>query len=103
MFYNDGTGTASKIDLGSSFPANRDATNALTTIYSITLYNAPASSNVIYKVVNNETGAIAQGVLTTDLPATTQGLAFFASRCMGTPVTNTGQFDLSKLGVYSLL
>jgi len=103
VFYNDATGTASKIDLGTGFPANRDATNAQTTFYSITLYNGFNSNNVIYIVKNNETGAIAQGVLTSDLPASTQGLAFFASRCMGAAVTNTGQYDLAKLGVYSLL
>lgn len=103
VIYNDATGTASKIDLGSAFPANRDATNAMTTMYSITLYNAPASSNVMYKVINNETGAIAQGVISSDLPASTQGLNLFASRAMGAAVTNTGQFDLSKLGCYSLL
>ena len=41
----------------------------------------------------------------TDLPATTQGLNFFSSRAMGGGggVTGSGQFELSKLGVYSLL
>lgn len=103
VFYNDATGTCSKIDLGVSFPANRTAGAALTTMYSIELYNECNASNVIYKVVNKETGASATGSLTTDLPATTQGLNFFASRCMGTGITNTGQFDLSRLGVFSLI
>ena len=103
VFYNDATGAASKIDLGVDFPANRTAGAALTTVYSVTLYNGFSSGNVIYHVKNNETGAIAQGLLTTDLPASTLGLNFFASRCMGAGITNTGQFDLSKLGVYSLL
>lgn len=103
IIYNDATGTASKIDLGAAFPANRTAGAAMTTMYSIMMYNAPGSTSVIYKVTNNETQAIAQGVLTTDLPATTQGLNIFASRAMGTATTNTGQFDLSKLGCYSLV
>ena len=103
VIYNDATGTCSKIDLGANFPANRTAGAAMTTMYSILLYNAPASTEVNYRVINNETGAIAEGTLTTDLPATTQGLNFFASRAMGTATTNSGQFDLSKLGVYSLL
>ena len=102
IFYNDGTGTASKIDLGANFPANRTAGSALTTVYSIELYNAPNTTSVLYRVTNKETGIVAQGTLSSDLPAITQGLNFFASRCMGAGVTNTGQFDLLILGVYSI-
>ena len=102
VFYNDATGTATKIDLGSLFPANRTAGSASTTIYSVILYNAPTSNNVSYRVTNKETGDYTEGTITTNMPANTQGLTFFASRCMGTPVTGTGQFDLYKLGVYSL-
>ena len=102
IFYNDGTGTASKIDLGVNFPANRTAGSALTTVYSVELYNAPGSSSVLYRVTNKETGVVSQGTLSSDLPATTQGLNFFASRTMGAGVTNTGQFDLLILGVYSI-
>lgn len=104
VFHNDATGTATKVDLGIDFPANRTAGAISTTVYSITLYNAPMSTDVLYRVVNNETGAIAEGTISTNLPLTSQGLNFFASRCMSTTsVTNTGQFDLSKLGCYSLL
>jgi hypothetical protein len=102
VFHNDGTGTATKIDLGANFPANRTAGSALTTIYSIELFNAPNSSSVLYRVVNKETGNSVQGTVSTNLPLATQGLNFFASRCMGAGVTNTGQFDLLILGVYSL-
>jgi hypothetical protein len=102
VFHNDGSGTCTKIDLGVDFPANRTSGAALTTTYSIELFNANASASVIYKVTNNETGVIAVGEITTNLPLDTQGLNFVASRCMGTAITNTGQFDLSQLGVYSL-
>jgi len=63
------------------------------------------SSEVQYKVVNKETGDVATGTITTDLPLNSQGLNFFASRCVSTmsSVTNSGQFDLMKLGVYSTL
>jgi hypothetical protein len=61
------------------------------------------STDVKYEVINKETGAIAQGTISTNLPLTSQGLNFFASRCMAvTSVTNTGQFELSKFGVYSI-
>ena len=102
VFHNDGTGTATKIDLGVNFPANRTAGAALTTVYSIELYNDSASTEVKYCVRNKETGSIAMGTIATNLPLHTQGLNFFASRCMGAGVTNTGQFDLLTLGVYSL-
>jgi hypothetical protein len=104
VFHNDATGTATKIDLGVNFPANRTVGAISTTVYSIELYNEPMSTNVKYKVTNNETGAIANGTISTNLPLTSQGLNFFASRCMSTTsVTSTGQFDLMKLGVYSQL
>jgi hypothetical protein len=105
IIHNDSGGTATKIDLGVNFPANRTAGSTSTTVYSLTLYNAPASNDVKYIVVNNETGAVVMGVITTNLPSPTQGLNFFASRAMGGGggVTNSGQFDLLKLGVNSLL
>jgi hypothetical protein len=102
VFHNDGTGTATKVDLGVDFPANRTAGTALTTVYSIELFNDSNSTDVRYLVKNKETGGIAMGTITTNLPLHTQGLNFFASRCMGAGVTNTGQFDLLTLGVYSL-
>jgi hypothetical protein len=102
VFHNDGTGTATKIDLGINFPANRTSGSSLTTVYSIELFNAPNSSEVLYLVTNKETGNSAQGTISSNLPLTTQGLNFFASRCMGAGVTNTGQFDLLILGAYSL-
>jgi hypothetical protein len=102
VFHNDATGTATKIDLGVNFPANRTAGAALTTIYSIELFNDSASTEVKYCVRNKETGDIAMGTIATNLPLHTQGLNFFASRCMGAGVTNTGQFDLLTLGTYSL-
>lgn len=104
VFHNDASGTATKIDLGVNFPANRTSGAVSTTVYSIELYNEPRSTDVKYKVINAETGAIANGTISTNLPLSTQGLNFFASRCMSTTsVTNTGQFDLMKLGVYSQL
>lgn len=102
IFHNDATGTATKVDLGINFPANRTAGSALTTVYSIELYNDSASTSVKYSIKNKETGAVAIGTISTNLPLHTQGLNFFASRCMGAGVTNTGQFDLLALGTYSL-
>jgi hypothetical protein len=104
VFHNDATGTATKVDLGVNFPANRTVGAISTTVYSIKLYNECMSTDVKYEVKNNETGSVASGTVSTNLPLTSQGLNFFASRCMSvTSVTSTGQFDLMKLGVYSQL
>jgi len=102
IFHNDGSGTATKVDLGGLFPANRTAGAAMTTTYTLELYNANSSTSVVYKVTNNESGDYTEGTLSTNLPLDTQGLNFCASRCMGVGITNTGQFDLSILGVYSI-
>lgn len=104
IMHNDGSGTATKIDLGANFPANRTSGAASTTIYSITLYNPPASSTVYYKVLNKETGNVAEGSLTTDLPSSTTGLNYFGARTMGSGggVTNSGKYDCYQLGVYSI-
>ena len=102
VFHNDGSGVCTKINLGANFPANRTAGAALTTVYSIEIYSETNASEVKYCVRNKETGDIAMGTITTNLPLSTQGLNFTASRCMGSGVTNTGQFDLLTLGVYSL-
>jgi hypothetical protein len=105
VIYNDGSGSASKLDLGPNFPANRTSGLSQTTIYSVQLYNYPGSSSVLYEVTNQETGSVVNGTLTTNLPSSNLLLNFFASRAMGSGggITNSGQFDLMKLGVYSLL
>ncbi len=102
VMHNDASGTATKIDLGSGFPANRTAGSEMTTMYSIEIYNQVGTTDVKYRVVNLESGDVAQGIITTNLPSTTQGLAIQAARVMGTPTTNTGQFELHKWGCYDI-
>jgi len=103
IFFNDASGSCTKVDCGSAFPANRTAGAAVSTIYSLEMYNSPGSSTVYFELTNKETGDVFQYSTNTNLPAATQGLAFFASRTLGTPTTNAGQFDLYKLGVFSLV
>ncbi len=104
VFYNDASGVASKIDLGASFPANRTSGAELTTMYSVTLYNEIGSSNVLYRIVNGETGAIAEGTISTNLPSATTALTMVTSRCMGSGGgnNNTGRLDIGMFGVYSV-
>jgi hypothetical protein len=98
VMHNDATGTCTKIDLGANFPANRTAVAEMSTMYSIELYNQINTTNVVYKVINLETEAIAIGVITTNLPDITQGLAIQAARVMGAPTTGTAHFELHKWG-----
>lgn len=70
---NDSSGTATKIDLGASFPvptANR------TKMYETIIFVAPGPSTSIgYKITDLATGAIAEGTVSSDLVANTTYLA----------------------------
>lgn len=72
VMHNDGSGTATKIPLGASFP-KPNADRAFT--YRLRLYSPPGSTqSVAYEVTYLETGAVATGTITTDIPATTNRL-----------------------------
>lgn len=66
LMYNDGAGTATKVNLGVSFPAR-----AANSVYTLELTCAANGSGVDYKVTRRDTGATASGTLTTDIPANT--------------------------------
>ena len=68
VFYNDATGTASKIDLGVNFPANRTAGAVLDKFYVFDMYNEHDSMSVKYRITDRVSGNTAQGTITTDLP-----------------------------------
>lgn len=104
LIWNDGSGTASSLDLGSNFPMTAGNT------YEFGFVWQPGASTVqwaVYKVNGDTAGAdvnsyFVSGELSSDLPALTQGLAPHAFR------TNNGQtlaveFDLSVLNVGSYL
>lgn len=103
IMFNDAAGTCTKIDCGINFPANRTAGAALTNVYRMQMYNEPSSTNVLFRIENLENNAVFEYTATTNLPAHTSVLNVFASRAMGSPVTNSGQFDLMKLGAYILV
>lgn len=61
---NDAAGTCTKVALGTDFPANTpDA------IYESTFFCAPNGDQVSWRVRRLDTGAVAQGVITTDMPS----------------------------------
>jgi len=80
MMHNDSAGTATKIDLGASFPvpsADRTA------VYEITIGCLPNASSVDYLVTDVTSGATASGTISTDLPANTAGLGYLGYCSVG--------------------
>jgi hypothetical protein len=64
---NDGTGTATKTDLGANFVV---PTTDRTALYRLDMYAAPNSTTLNYRVTNLTTGNSSTGTITTtDLPA----------------------------------
>jgi hypothetical protein len=67
IIHNDGTGTATKVALGANFLANTLSAD----LYELALFAAPNGADVGYRVERLNTGDVASGTLTTDLPANT--------------------------------
>lgn len=66
MITNDGAGNAPKIDLGANFPASNAAA-----MYDLTMFCKPNGDEVAWRVMRLDTGDVASGVLTSELPAKT--------------------------------
>ena len=73
FMHNDASGTATKIDLGASFPKpSADRTND----YKLELYSPKGTTqSITYRVTNLATGAVATGTVTTNLPSTSTLIA----------------------------
>lgn len=69
MMHNDGSGTATKIDLGASFPKpSADRTD----FYELSMFSPPGTTQIVYwRVINLTTGAVATGSINSDIPTTT--------------------------------
>jgi hypothetical protein len=65
---NDGTGIATKVDLGASFPV---PTSDRTNMYELAMYVVPNTTEVFYELTNIATGAVATGSSNTNLPTNT--------------------------------
>jgi hypothetical protein len=70
LMRNDGSGSATKIDLGSNFVKNQQ--NA---IYELVLFCKPNDTRISYRVKRLDAAGEASGEITTDLPASTTFLA----------------------------
>ena len=96
VFYNDGTGTATKIDLGSNFHANRPVGAVETDFIVFELYNPYNSNTVYYKATSLENNVTVQGSITTNLPNNTTPITIQACRTSGAS-SNACSFDISQL------
>ena len=72
MMSNDATGTATKVDLGASFPV---PTTDRPGVWELAMFSAPNSGTVNWAVTNVGSGAAASGTITTDLPSNTTFLS----------------------------
>lgn len=81
FMHNNGSGTATKVDLGASFPKpSADRTK----VYQLQMYAPPGTTqSVSYLLRDLETGAEANGTVTTDLPSTTTLLGLNCSISVG--------------------
>jgi len=95
IFHNDATGTATKIDLGVHFPANRTG-SAATDFFVFELYNPFNSMTVYYKVTSLENNLTVEGSITTNLPNDTTPITIQAVRTSGA-TSNACSFDISQL------
>jgi len=97
IFHNDATGTATKIDLGANFLANRTG-SAATDFFVFELYNPFNSMTVFYKVTSLENNVTVEGSITTNLPSDTTPITMQAVRTSGA-TSNACSFDISQLTI----
>ena len=73
IMHNDATGVCTKVDLGASFPV---PVLDRTQLYRLDMASNPGTTQAVdWTVTNLNSGAIASGTITTNLPATTSVLA----------------------------
>ena len=100
IFHNDASGTATKIDLGATFPANKTGAVANGEVYTLELFNDYLSTSVKYRVTKVSTGEQTTGTITTNLPASTTPLAPQIVRTSGSTSQNVS-IDILQLNAYS--
>lgn len=96
IYRNDGTGTATKVDLGTG--AARNTTHG----YDLVLYCPPGAATTIYvRVVNLHTNTVVLDTsYTTDIPAVNTGLAFKAE-CNNGAVAAATNIEIAKVYIES--
>jgi hypothetical protein len=95
LMHNDGSGTATKIDLGASFP--KPSTDKAH-VYEVALFSPPGTTQLVgYEITDLVTDAVATGVITTDLPTTTTFLTPWSMMSVGGVSSVVG---IAVMGIY---
>lgn len=97
IMHNDGSGSATKVDMGSGFPAHSLSADA----YELTLTVAANGASVAYTLKNLCTGNAASGTISTDLPAAEKLLAPHLWRNNGATALAVG-IDVMQFAVETL-
>lgn len=94
FIHNDGSGSATSVNLGASFPSNTNSTD----MYDVIIKAEANAGTVYYYIVNLSTGAAAWGNTSSDLPSSTTFLCpqFWISN--GADATVVG-LDVSQYGI----
>jgi hypothetical protein len=101
IFHNDGSGTATKINLGSDFPANKTGAVANGIGYMLELYATPSATSVNYRVTRLTDFVQTQGTISTNLPALTTLLCPQIVRTSGSSASLVS-IDFIQLNAYTL-
>lgn len=72
FMHNDASGTCTKVDLGSNFPAQ-----TIDRVYSWEISCPGNDGNITYTMTRQDTGAVATGTVSTNLPTNTTGIEPF--------------------------
>lgn len=92
LLTNDGTGAATAVDLGANFP-----TTAGWDMYELILSAEPNGSEIRYRVERLNSGHVAEGTITTDMPAST---SFMAPHLWYNNGTTAAAVEVALLGFY---
>lgn len=93
LFSNDGAGAASAINLGAGFP-----TTGSQDLYELILSAEPNASEIRYRVERLNSGDVAEGVLTTNLPTNT---AFMTPHMWLNNGATLAAVELAIVGMYA--
>lgn len=98
FFYrNDGSGTATKVDLGATNAARSNVSHG----YDLIMYVAPNGSDLYVRIINLHNGAtVLDTSYNTDLPAVNTGLAFKAEVNNGA-VASAANLEVAKVYIES--
>jgi hypothetical protein len=100
IFHNGTSATATKIDLGVNFPANKTGAVANGEAYQLELYNVFGSSDVKYRVRKLSDGTEVTGTISTNLPSGAVDLGPQVVRTSGSTSQNVS-IDVIQLTAYT--